>query len=178
MVKEATAFAFFPGGFGTFDEAFEVLTLLQTGKMNMIPIVLVEPKGFDYWGRFMDFIENALGKKGFISPGDTDLFRIFHSSSEAVEHIVAFYKNFHSMRYVKDTLVLRLHQTPTAEVMKELNQKFRSILVDGDFTVSEPLAQERNEPELNQYPRVIGKFDRRDFGALRRLIDFLNENTV
>ena len=179
LVKEAHAFAFFPGGFGTFDEAFEVLTLLQTGKSNLIPVVLLEPEGFGFWKHFLTFVENALLKPGFISEVDKGLYHVFHTPAQAMDHVEQFYRNYHSMRLVKEKLVIRLKRPLSDAVMQSMNKKFSQPLANGEKMIpGQPLAEEFNEPELKELPRLIFPFDRRDFGTLRRLIDFINQNTV
>lgn len=178
LVKEASAFAFFPGGFGTFDEAFEVLTLLQTGKTNPIPVVMLEPDGFGYWEKFLDFVQSALVKNGFLGSTDMGLFSVCHDAKEAVRQIVDFYRNYHSMRFVKDQLVIRLKEPLSDGVLDEIEAKFSSILLKGKFVQGSPLPGERNEPELSALTRLIFAFNRRDYVELRRLIDFVNENTV
>ncbi len=179
LVKEAMAFAFFPGGFGTFDEAFEVLTLLQTGKSNMIPVVMLEPKGFGFWEAFSEFMQNGVLARGFISESDKSLYHIYHSSREALEHIDHFYSTYHSMRLVKESLVMRLKRTLSPDVLKQVNQKFSKALAQGQpMQMSGPLPEESNEPELEGFPRLVFPFDRRDYGTLRRLIDFINDHAV
>lgn len=177
LVKEAAAFAFFPGGFGTFDEAFEVLTLLQTGKTNMIPIVMMEPKGFGYWTALTKFCEDVLLKKGFVSESDKSLYHIFHDHQAALAHIDHFYSTYHSMRSVKEQLVIRLKRTLSDKALKEINTRFSKSLAQGKpMVMSEPLPEEQNEPELEGFPRLVFPFDRRDYGTLRRLIDYINDN--
>lgn len=178
LVKEACAFAFFPGGFGTFDEAFEVLTLLQTGKSTLFPVVLLEPKGFGFWTNFCKFLENDVLKRGYVSESDEALYRVFHSGAEALDHIQLFYRNYHSMRFVKDKLVLRLKQAPSPKVLEQMNSKFGFLAPGGRIELSAPLSEESNEPELKDLARLVMPFDRRDYGSLRRLIDFINQNAV
>lgn len=178
LVKEAAAFAFFPGGLGTFDEAFEVLTLLQTGKTNPIPVVLLEPKGFGFWTEVLRFMEEVMAKKGFISKEDSHLYKIFHSADEALDHIDYFYRNYHSLRYVKDNLVIRLKHPLGDASLKRINGHFPQLTRHGKIVSCAAFPEESNEPELTHLPRVSFPFDRRDFGSLRRLIDFLNEEAV
>lgn len=176
LVKEACAFAFFPGGFGTFDEAFEVLTLLQTGKTNMIPIVLVQPEGFGFWDAYMRFVDEALLKKGFIAPQDLGLYRIFTDPGEAIEHISHFYRVYHSMRFVRQNLVIRLKKKLDPKVVAAINKEFSFLSVGEPMRLSEPLPEEINEPELKKLPRLVFPFDRKDYGNLRRLIDYINDH--
>jgi hypothetical protein len=173
------AFAFFPGGFGTFDEAFEVLTLLQTGKSNMIPVVLMEPKGFGFWEAWKKFMEGDVLSKGFIAESDKSLYHIYHDHQSALDHIDHFYSTYHSMRLVKEHCVFRLKRSLSAPVLKELNAKFSKALAQGKpMVMGHALPEENNEPELEGFPRLIFPFDRRDYGTMRRLIDFINDNAV
>ncbi len=176
LVKEANAFAFFPGGFGTFDEAFEVLTLLQTCKTNIIPIVLVEPPGFNFWTEWVKFLKNAVLPKGFVAASDFNLFTIINTPKEAIDHIEHFYKVYHSMRFVRHLSVLRLKKALSPEVMKELNSKFAALTGGQTLELKPALAEEENETEIKDLPRLVLPFDRKDIGALRKLIDFVNDN--
>ncbi len=178
LVKEAAAFAFFPGGFGTFDEAFEVLTLLQTGKSNLFPVVFVEPKGVGFWEAFVKFLEKEVLSRGYISPSDSALYKICNTAESALNEIDTFYRVYHSMRFVKDRVVFRLKKKPSPAVMKQMQEKFAALSLEGDFKLTGPLEEEGNEPELEKYPRLVFKADRKDVASLRRLIDFINEKTV
>lgn len=177
LVKEASAFAFFPGGFGTFDEAFEVLTLVQTGKSTLIPIVLLEPKGFGFWSGFSRFVDRCLLKGQFINDTDRNLYRIFHSPKQALDHIEHFYHNYQSTRFVKDRAVIRLKRAPSEKVLEKIAKRFDFLATDGGFSSGGPLAEEENEPELAHLSRLIFAFDRQNFGHLRLLIDFINDNS-
>ncbi len=178
LVKEASAFAFFPGGFGTFDEAFEVLTLLQTCKTNIIPIVLVEPAGYGFWTEWEKFLKEVVLKKGFVAASDFNLMKIIHTPKEAIDHIEHFYKVFHSMRFVRHLSVLRLKKAPTAEVMKKINsmQEFKHLSMGEEIKLSKALPEEGNEPDIADLPRLVLPFDRKDIGSLRKLIDFMNDH--
>lgn len=178
LVKEAAAFTFFPGGLGTFDEAFEVLTLLQTGKTNLIPVVMLEPKGFGFWEPIVKMLKDVMLQKGFISESDFSLFKISHSPKEALDHIDKFYSNYHSMRLVKERLVIRTKKPLPAKALKKMNTDFPSLTKKGKIEVSSPLPEEINEPELTALPRITFPFEKNDYGTLRRLIDFINENAV
>ena len=109
FVKECDAVVCLPGGFGTLDEALEVLTLLQTGKHDMMPVVLLDEPGGDYWRALEEFFQRHLLAKGMISPEDVSLYRVTDSVADAVAEVTNFYRMYHSMRYVKNDLVLRLH---------------------------------------------------------------------
>ncbi len=178
LVKEAWAFAFFPGGFGTFDEAFEVLTLLQTGKSNLIPVVMVEPEGFGFWKPLTDFMYDTVMKKGFISETDKNLYRIFHSPKDAMDHIDHFYSTYHSMRFTRDLAVVRLKRPISEALVSQLNEKFGFLARGKPMKLSDSLPEEANEPELKDLPRLVFPFDRRDYGNLRAFIDFINDHAV
>ena len=177
FVKESHATALFPGGFGTLDEGFEVLTLIQTGKANLTPVVCLEAPGCDYWERWMDFVNDQLLARGFISDIDLGLFKIFHHEDEAVEEIATFYRNYHSYRFVKDQLVLRLHHPLGSEHLTQLNQLFPDLLVTGQFMQSPALPEEHDEPDLSELPRLVFHYNRKDTGRLRQLIDWLNASS-
>jgi uncharacterized protein (TIGR00730 family) len=174
FVKESDAIALFPGGFGTQDEGFEVLTLVQTGKSHMFPIVMVEEPGGDYWKRWFDFIHDVLLKRGYISEPDLSLFKITTSVDEAVEEITGFYRNYHSMRYVGERLVLRLQQPLPETALEQLRHDFQDILASGTFEQTGPLPAEANESHLAHLTRLRFRFDRKSLGRLRELIDFVN----
>jgi uncharacterized protein (TIGR00730 family) len=174
FVKESHATALFPGGLGTLDEGFEVLTLIQTGKANLTPVVCLAAPGCDYWERWMDFVNDQLLARGFISDIDLALFKIFHEEEEAVEEIESFYRNYHSNRFVKDKLVIRLHHPLAPEHLGQLNQTFPDLLVKGQFVQSPALPEERDEPDLSALPRLVFHYNRKDAGRLRQLIDRLN----
>jgi uncharacterized protein (TIGR00730 family) len=174
FVKESQGVALFPGGFGTLDEAFEVLTLLQTGKSHPFPVVLVDEPGGWYWRAFEQFVERDLKSEGWVSKDDTSVFRITDRVEEAVEEIESFYRVYHSMRYVGPDLVIRLKSDPGAAFVEGLGILFADILEEGAFRLSDPLPEEANEPELADLPRLVFRFNRRDFGRLRLLIDALN----
>jgi uncharacterized protein (TIGR00730 family) len=175
LVKEAHGFAIFPGGFGTMDEVFEFLTLVQTGKSDMHPIVLLEPEGSEYWTSFRDFIIEHLGRRSMIRPEDLDLFTITDDVQEAIDEICGFYRNYQSQRYVGDLLVLRVHEAPDATALDELSAEFADIVETGSIERVEPAEVEVAEDDELGHERVAFHFDRRSFGRLRQLIDRLND---
>lgn len=175
FVKECSAVVSLPGGFGTLDETAEVLTLLQTGKQTMLPVVLLDQPGGDYWHHFGEFIDNTLLADGMISPEDRALYIITDSVEKAVEETLNFYRVYHSMRYVGDRLVLRIYQKLTDEDLALLNEQFADILVEGKIELLGALPEEANEPELANLPRICLRFDRRQLGRLRMLIDAIND---
>jgi len=174
FLKETDAIALFPGGFGTMDEAFETLTLLQTGKSPLLPLVCVDREGGDYWHAWDAYVRGALLARGLISAEDLSLYRVTNRLDEAVDEIVTFYRNYHSSRYVGNRLVLRLHHAPTPDALARLEREFGDILADGGFSTGPALLEEAEESALADLPRLVFSFNRRDFGRLRQLIDTLN----
>jgi uncharacterized protein (TIGR00730 family) len=175
FVKESHAFALFPGGFGTLDETFELLTLVQTGKSDLHPIVLLEAPGSGYWERLSEFVNETLVGDGMISPDDLALFRISTDADEAVEEICRFYANYHSQRYVDGALVLRVREAPPADALARLTDEFSDIIAEGRIEQIDPTPPEVRDEDALGLDRVRLQFDRRHYGRLRELIDRLNE---
>jgi uncharacterized protein (TIGR00730 family) len=176
FVKESDAIALFPGGFGTQDEGFEVLTLMQTGKSHLFPIVMVDEPGGDYWTRWLEFVEDVLLKRALISPQDLALFKVTDSVDEAVAEVLNFYRVYHSMRFVKDELVLRLTRWLNEPLLQRLNEEFADILKSGRFVQSAALPAEASDTHLAELPRLRFHFDRHHLGRLRQLIDTINRD--
>ena len=177
FLKEADAVALFPGGFGTFDEAMETLTLLQTGKRNPMPLVLVDEPGCSYWNAFVRFLEEELLSRGYLGQTDLSLFERVDSVDAAVGKISRFYRKYHSMRYVNGKLVLRLTGELAPGRVEELRQRFSDILAPGGSLVKAcALPAEADETEAAGLPRLIVDFNRMDFGRLRNLVDAINES--
>jgi uncharacterized protein (TIGR00730 family) len=174
FVKESHAFLLFPGGFGTMDETFETMTLIQTGKSDMHPVVLMEAPGTGYWQGFLDFIEDSLVSKGMIAPEDPRLFHYTTSVTEAADEICGFYANYHSQRYVEGNLIIRLLHPIGPVQLEKLNDEFSGILVDGVIESIPPTAAEVEDRDQLDLPRLQLHFDRRSYGRLRALIDHLN----
>ncbi len=172
FVKEAHAIALFPGGFGTHDEGFEALTLIQTGKSEILPIVFVDAPGGTYWKDWNEYVSSHLSARSLISDQDMKLYKITNDVEEAVREIQNFYSNYHSSRYVGDLLALRVRQAPDADQLDELNTHFGDILSKGSIEVAEALPLEASEVE--HYPRVTLHFNRLSVGRLRTLIDRVN----
>ncbi|GAA4432548.1 TIGR00730 family Rossman fold protein [Bremerella cremea] len=177
FVKECDAVVCLPGGFGTLDEAFEVLTLVQTGKRDLYPIVLLDAPGGQYWRKLDDFIRESLHHDALISPEDFALYKVTDSVDEAVAEIEQFYKVYHSMRYVRHQLVIRT-KTPIADsLLEEIREEFRDILSSGDFEVRRALREE-DESDLRHMPRLVFNFNRRNLGRLRLLVDCINAGST
>jgi hypothetical protein len=175
FVKETHAIALFPGGFGTMDEGFEVLTLMQTGKARIFPIVLVDKPGGTYWQTWLAFLRGHLLKLRLISEDDFNLLVLCDSVECAVEHIVRFYHNYQSWRWVGGRLVLRLKRPLSAELIEKMNTEFADVLASGKFTQSGALPEESGEPDIAHLPRLVFQPKRKNFGRLRKVIDAVNE---
>jgi uncharacterized protein (TIGR00730 family) len=175
FLKEASAIALFPGGFGTLDEAMETLTLLQTGKRDPIPLILIDEPGGTYWARWLKFLEEELLAQDYINASDSYLFECVNSVDTAVERINRFYHRYHSLRYVENQLVIRLTSNIDLQSVRELKDLFSDILIPGgDIYLSGPLPAESDEPEIANWPRLVMDFNRKNFGRLRSLIDTIN----
>jgi uncharacterized protein (TIGR00730 family) len=178
FVKESNGTALFPGGFGTHDEGFEVLTLVQTGKSHPQPIVCLQAPGCDYWHRWHGFIHDQLLSRGLISEEDMSLFKIFESEKAAVEEIETFYRNYHSIRSVHRHLVVRMRHRLSAEQLATINDQFSDLLDTGTFEQRDCLPEELDEPALKDFPRLVFFHNRRSASRLRQLIDHLNRLPV
>jgi uncharacterized protein (TIGR00730 family) len=178
FVKESHAFALFPGGFGTMDETFEILTLMQTGKARIIPVVMLDRPGGDYWQTWMKFQTEYLCKLGLVSPEDFSFFKITHDVDEAVREILQFYKVYHSARWVGEQLVLRICRPLTKDAVADLNKNFADVVREGEIVQSSALRPEKNEPEIWNLPRIILTPHRNNFGRFRQLIDAINASSL
>jgi len=176
FLKETDAVALFPGGFGTLDEAMETLTLVQTGKRNPLPIVFLDEPGGTYWTTWRGFLEGELLHLGYVNPMDFYLFDLALSVDDAVEKINRFYHRYHSLRYVKDRLAIRLSSTIQLRDLDGLRERFSDILSPPyEFFFSpKALPEEADEPGISHLPRLVLTFNRKDFGRLRQLIDDVN----
>jgi uncharacterized protein (TIGR00730 family) len=174
FVKETHAYALFPGGFGTMDEGFEALTLMQTGKALIIPIVLLDRPDGTYWENWMRFLRDHLLKLGLISKEDFNFINIAHNVTDAVDHILLFYRNYKSSRWVGSQLVLRICKPLTEKALFELNKQFAELFRAGRIEQGGPLPQEKNQPEIWHLPRLILTPHRYEFGRYRQLIDAIN----
>jgi uncharacterized protein (TIGR00730 family) len=174
FVKETHAFALFPGGFGTMDEAFEVLTLMQTGKARIIPVVLLDQPNGTYWQTWMKFLTEHLFKFGYIDTEDFHLFRIVRNVREAVQDILHFYSVYQSSRWVGEQLVIRIGRKISNSALVALNREFSDIVRTGEIIQCSALRQEKNEPEIWDLPRLVLRPHRRSFGRFRQLVDAIN----
>jgi uncharacterized protein (TIGR00730 family) len=176
FVKETDAIVLFPGGFGTHDEAFEALTLIQTGKSHLFPVVMVDQPGGTYWDRWNEFVEAELKGNGLISPPDTSLYRLTHSVDEAVEEVLGFYRVYHSMRYVHKDLVVRLNRPITDATLERISAEFKDIIWEGRIERTGADPHEANEPEFLHLPRIRFRFDRHGHSRFRQMIDIINRS--
>ena len=174
FVKESHGFVLLPGGFGTMDEAFELLTLMQTGKTDLAPVVLLDPSGGSYWPQWRTFVEDELVEGGLISPDDLGLVKITDSVDAAVDDICRFYRTFHSQRFVGSRLILRLQRDLSDSEIESLNDEFGDIVEKGSIERADVSDAELRDRDEIDRPRIALKFDRRHWARLRHLIDTLN----
>ncbi len=172
FVREAHAIALFPGGFGTHDEGFEALTLIQTGKSEILPVVFVDSPGGSYWKDWEAYLRDHLCERGLIDENDLALFRVTDDVDVATQEILNFYNNYHSSRWVGNQLSIRVRRAPDEEQLEGLNEAFSDILTSGRIEVTD--AFPREEGDAPHFPRVALHFNRRANGRLRKLIDRLN----
>jgi uncharacterized protein (TIGR00730 family) len=174
LVKESKAFVSLPGGFGTLDETFELLTLTQTGKGLPAPIVLLDTPGDPYWEGIHAFVEGQLVRRALVSAADTSLYLITDDPHRAVEEVVGFYRNYDSLRYVGDLLVIRLEHRPTPEQLEALNQRFGYLCKRGVISAIDALSVERRDRDRETLPRIAFTFAKHGYGDLRELINMVN----
>jgi uncharacterized protein (TIGR00730 family) len=175
FAKETSAFALFPGGFGTHDEGFEILTLMQTGKMPIVPIVMVDRPNGHYWETWRRFITNDLLANGLVSETDFHLIHLTYDVDDAVRHISDFYRNFHSYRWVREKMVIRINHELSVDAVAQLNNRFDDILASGSIDQTGALSEEADDQHLRHMPRIVLVPKKRDFGKIRLLIDAINE---
>jgi uncharacterized protein (TIGR00730 family) len=174
FVMEAHAIVLFPGGFGTHDEGFEVLTLLQTGKSPPIPVVLMEMPGEHYWETWDAFVRVQLLDRGYISPEDLSFYRIMHTPQEATEWISNYYSTYHSMRQVKDDLVIRLERELPDSALEELNENYFDLVRAGSIARTRALPEEYDEPALLSKPRLGLAYNKKSPGRLIQMVMDIN----
>ena len=177
FVKEADAVIIFPGGFGTHDELLESITLAQTGKTQLVPIILMDVPGGTYWSRWQEFLRDDVMSRGYINEREMTFFRIHTNAAAAVEEITNFYRNFHSYRFVRHDLVIRLNYPPSAGLIDRLNRDFADI-VTGEVRQTEPLPAEANDAGTLHLHRIVMRFNREDYARLRQMIDVINDEEV
>jgi hypothetical protein len=175
LIKESAGFVSLPGGFGTLDETFELITLVQTGKAVPAPIVFLDIPGGTYWRTAIDFVRAEVCERGLASLDDLDLFLVTDDVATAVAEIVGFYANFDSIRYVGDLLVVRIKHAPTDDELARLNDEFSSLCRSGRIERSQPLRPEVADADKLDLHRLAFRFDPRRHGVLRRFIDALND---
>jgi hypothetical protein len=174
LIKESSGFVSLPGGFGTLDETYELLTLFQTGKALPSPLVLLDVPGVGYWEGWQRFVDEQLVTAGLVSPGDSGLYLITDDVDEAVEAVRGFWRNYHSLRWVGGQLVIRLQAAPTPDEIAELNEQFTDLCTEGPIEATEPLPAEVSDRDELDRPRLVLRFDVRKGGRFRALIQALN----
>jgi uncharacterized protein (TIGR00730 family) len=175
FLKEASALVLFPGGFGTHDESFESLTLVQTGKAQMMPIVFLDVPRGTYWKTWDRYVRDHILRRGLISPDDLALYKVTDSIDEAVREITVFYRNYHSSRFIRGRLVMRLNEPLGEERLRAVSDEFADVLGGVRIRPIEPQEEEFDEPALADLPRIVLAFDMRSYGRLRMLINRINE---
>lgn len=178
FVKETDAFVLFPGGFGTQDEGFECLTLMQTGKAKITPLVLLDTPEGRYWETWEFFVKNDLLRMKLISPTDFHLFKVTHDCNEAVAHVLQFYKVFESYRWVRERMVIRIKRPLTDASIDALNDQFKGILISGCIEQTGALPEEAEDSAIAHLPRLVLTPKKTDFGMLRLLIDTINNSAT
>ena len=174
FIRHSDAIALFPGGFGTMDEGYEALTLMQTGKSQLMPLVLMDRPGGTYWKTWDKHVREHLLRDALISPDDLHLYQITDNTDEAVKIIVRFYRNFHSTRFVNELFVIRLKHAPSDTAIAALNEDFTDIIIGQPVHRVEASPEEREDEDHVDLPRIAFEFNRRDYGRLRQLVDVLN----
>lgn len=174
FLRQSDALVLFPGGFGTMDEGYEALTLMQTGKSRPMPLVLIDRPGGTFWKTWQRHVEDHLLRNELISEDDLHLYQITDDINQAVRSITRFYRNFHSSRFVKKMFVIRLNHPPTPSAIDSLNEDFSDIIASGKIQTIETTPEELEDHDAIDRPRIAFEFNRRDYGRLRQMIDVLN----
>lgn len=176
FIRESDATVLFPGGFGTHDEGFETLTLIQTGKTSPRPIVCLDPPQSNYWKTWKEFLQKHLVRSRMIDKEDIELIHFCHDAAEAAKIVTHFYHNYHSSRYIRDRLILRLKRPFEAGALRQLNREFKGLLAKGKIEqYFKPFPEEENEPHTFGFVRLAFYFNRRHFSKLQHLIQCMNE---
>ena len=174
FIRHSDAIALFPGGFGTMDEGYEAITLMQTGKSQLMPLVLMDKPGGTYWKTWDKNIREHLLRDRLISPDDLNLYQITDNADEAVKIISRFYRNFDSTRFVKDQFIVRMKHEPSETALAALNEDFADIIVEGKIEIVNPTPEELEDHDRLDLARIAFYFNRREYGRLRQMIDVLN----
>jgi len=174
LIKESSGFVSLPGGFGTLDETYELLTLFQTGKATPSPLVLLDVPGGGYWEGWQRFVDEQLKSGGLVSPNDSNLYLITDDVDEAVAEVRGFWRNYHSLRWVGGRLVVRLQAEPTPKEVAGLNDEFADLVTEGAIEATPPLPAEVSDRDELTRPRLTMRFDVRKGGRFRSLIEALN----
>ena len=174
FIRHSDAIALFPGGFGTMDEGYEALTLMQTGKSQLMPLVLMDRPGGNYWKTWDKNVREHLLRDQLISADDLNLYQITDDIDQAVRIVTRFYRNFHSTRFVKDLFVIRLRHAPSDSALEAMNEDFADIITGPAIQRIEPMPEEVADSDYIELPRIAFGFNRRDYGRLRQLVDVLN----
>jgi uncharacterized protein (TIGR00730 family) len=174
LVKESHGFVSLPGGFGTLDETFELLTLMQTGKATPAPIVLLDEPGGTFWRRLLDYVREEVAAGGYVSPDDFSLFLVTDRVEHAVEELLTFGRNFHSIRWVGSQLVVRVRNRPTDDELEAIAEEFSDLCLEGGIELSEPLPAEAADGDHPELPRLVLTMDTSRAGRFRALLDRLN----
>ncbi len=175
LLKESDGFIVLPGGFGTLDEAFELLTLLQTGKAEPAPMVLLDVPGGTFWQGWSRFLSEEVEPRGLVSEHDRAFFTITDDVTVAAAALLSFYRNYRSCRWVGDLLVLRMAVAPDKQQLADLNRRFADIVASGVIRTVDPLPPERADDDVVDLPRLAFRFDKTHYGRLRQLIDAVNQ---
>ncbi len=174
LVKESAGFVALPGGFGTQDETFELFTLQQTGKSVPAPVVLLDTPGGTYWHGWLEFVQTELVRNGLVSPGDLDLFLITDDVDVACEEIIGFYRNYHSIRWAGERLIVRMRQGPTDDQLAALNERHAGLLVEGTIETTEATPAERSSKDQVDLARIVMHYDKWQQSAIHRIIRDVN----
>jgi uncharacterized protein (TIGR00730 family) len=175
LLKESDGFIVLPGGFGTLDEGFELLTLLQTGKAEPAPVVLLDVPDGTYWQGWSRFVADEVEARGLVSADDRAFFIITDDVSVATAELLGFYRNYRSCRWVGDLLVLRMAIQPDKSQLADLNRRFADIVTSGVIRKVDPFPPERADDDVLDLPRLALRFDKVHYGRLRQLIDAVNQ---
>jgi uncharacterized protein (TIGR00730 family) len=174
FIRHSDALVLFPGGFGTMDEGYEALTLMQTGKSQLMPLVLIDRPGGTYWKTWDKNVREHLLRNELISPEDLHLYQITDDADQAVKIITRFYRNFHSSRFVNELFVIRLKHAPSDSALGALNEDFADINTGPPIKRVGPTPEELEDKDQVDLPRIAFNFNRREYGRLRQMIDALN----